>query len=137
MSETDLSKTIPVAISWLAGKTAVQIQWADGHESTYRAEYLRTICPCAECRETHAAPPLFSQPKKPKKLTMVSASVASKVKKKHTAVRSFPVGNYGIGFEWADGHKDGLYTFQFLREMCPSSASPSEDTAETEFASPG
>jgi DUF971 family protein len=30
------------------------------------------------------------------------------------------VGNYAIGFDWSDGHHDGIYAFEYLRDMCPS-----------------
>ena len=28
------------------------------------------------------------------------------------------VGSYAITFEWEDGHHYGIYTWQFLRELC-------------------
>ncbi|HEY1266366.1 MAG TPA: gamma-butyrobetaine hydroxylase-like domain-containing protein [Candidatus Binatia bacterium] len=30
-----------------------------------------------------------------------------------------PVGNYAIMFRWGDGHETGIYTFQYLRSLCP------------------
>jgi len=119
MTENGDKKNIPKDIQWLEGHTAVQIEWADGHVSLYAAEYLRAMCPCAECRGTHDNPPLQAKPKDSKKLLMHSPKAASKARKRVVALRAFPVGNYGIGFKWADGHSDGLYTFALLREMCP------------------
>jgi DUF971 family protein len=29
------------------------------------------------------------------------------------------VGNYAIAFTWADGHDTGIYTFRWLRGLCP------------------
>ena len=116
----------PQDLKWLDGRTSVEIYWSDGHVSLYRAEYLRNMCPCAECRGTHEKPPMFSEPKSPKKLMLHSTSSAAKAKKRTQIMKAFPVGNYGIGFLWADGHKDGLYTFQMLRDMCPSTASENE-----------
>jgi len=31
----------------------------------------------------------------------------------------FKVGNYAIGFKWGDGHDTGIYTFEYLRKICP------------------
>jgi DUF971 family protein len=30
-----------------------------------------------------------------------------------------PVGNYALRFRWSDGHDTGIYTFDFLRRLCP------------------
>jgi len=32
------------------------------------------------------------------------------------------VGNYAIQFQWKDGHNTGIYTFDYLRALCPCSA---------------
>src|ERR1035438_9494129 len=31
----------------------IQIQWADGHKSSYDLSYLRDECPCATCTNAH------------------------------------------------------------------------------------
>jgi len=30
-----------------------------------------------------------------------------------------PVGNYALQFGWSDGHDTGIYTFEYLRKLCP------------------
>ena len=30
-----------------------------------------------------------------------------------------PVGKYAIKFHWNDGHELGIYSWQFLRDVCP------------------
>ena len=30
-----------------------------------------------------------------------------------------PVGNYALQFSWSDGHDTGIYTFDYLRKLCP------------------
>jgi DUF971 family protein len=30
-----------------------------------------------------------------------------------------PVGNYALQFRWSDGHDTGIYTFEYLRKLCP------------------
>ena len=32
-----------------------------------------------------------------------------------------PVGNYALNFRWSDGHSTGIYTFEYLRKICPCS----------------
>jgi DUF971 family protein len=29
------------------------------------------------------------------------------------------VGNYALHFEWSDGHTTGIYSFDYLRRICP------------------
>jgi hypothetical protein len=29
------------------------------------------------------------------------------------------VGNYALAFAWSDGHSTGIYTFEYLRKLCP------------------
>jgi len=29
------------------------------------------------------------------------------------------VGQYALQFEWSDGHRTGIYSFEYLRELCP------------------
>jgi DUF971 family protein len=29
------------------------------------------------------------------------------------------VGQYALQFEWSDGHRTGIYSFERLRQLCP------------------
>jgi DUF971 family protein len=31
------------------------------------------------------------------------------------------VGRYALNFRWSDGHDTGIYSFQYLREVCEAS----------------
>ncbi len=83
------------------------IAWEDGHESYYDPEPLRRACPCAACKgETnvlsHAAP-------LPQNFSPASFEL-----------RGWQyVGGYALQPHWGDGHASGLYTFKYLRELCP------------------
>jgi DUF971 family protein len=94
--------------------TGMDIEWMDGHRSSYSFQYLRDACPCALCNDLRvkenrepgerpkAAPgalPMFTPPPKP--------TVAE------------GVGKYAIRFTWSDGHEHGIYSWDFLREFCP------------------
>ena len=74
------------------GKTAVQI---NGLMATKAPTERNTFGPSVRARSAGRPmrlPRLFSQPKEPKKLTMLSSSVASLVKKNSTASGPFPWG---------------------------------------------
>jgi len=38
------------------------------------------------------------------------------------ALNTEPVGKYALRFHWDDGHGDGDYSWDFLREVCPCAA---------------
>lgn len=117
MNELSQAQTSPLQLRWLDGNTGIGVTWADHHESTYDLTYLRTICPCAACRGAHESPPLSQAPKK--KFNILSDDQA-KTADAPSGVRSVqPVGNYAISFVWTDGHSEGIYSFRYLREMCP------------------
>jgi DUF971 family protein len=33
-----------------------------------------------------------------------------------------PVGRYALNPVWRDGHESGIYSYQYLRELCPCPA---------------
>ncbi len=34
-------------------------------------------------------------------------------------LRAEPVGNYALSLIWSDGHSTGIYTWEYLRDLCP------------------
>ena len=91
--------------------TALSILWDDGHHSIYLYEDLRKHCPCASCdqiRKTTQEKPSF---KRAIPITIDNPDI--------TPISIEPVGRYAIRFYWSDSHSTGIYTFQFLRELCP------------------
>ncbi|NUN14941.1 MAG: DUF971 domain-containing protein [Myxococcales bacterium] len=113
INETQHSMT-PNSIQWLDGKRAVQIAWDDGLTVTFTTEYLRDSCPCAGCKGTHTSPPLSAAPTK--RFNVLSDSEAKRARDGASIQRAFPIGNYAIGFLWNDGHKEGIFSFRYLRE---------------------
>lgn len=87
----------------------LEIVWADGHRSVYPLAGLRHVCPCAECRGGHEA---MSQP-------VPRAALHERPDKTWELRSAFLVGHYALGIAWADGHDSGIYTWTFLRSLCP------------------
>jgi DUF971 family protein len=84
----------------------LQIDWPDGHETSYDFTTLRWLCPCAFCRGEAGMPGwLDSGP------TLTEAQT--------TLTDLQMVGQYAVAPTWADGHHTGYYTFDRLREACP------------------
>jgi len=94
--------------------TGVEIEWKDGHVSSYTFPYLRDACPCALCDEERSK--AGRQPWDPPKLALGTLPMY-KPAAKPTAAE--PVGRYAIKFKWNDGHELGIYSWQFLRDVCP------------------
>jgi DUF971 family protein len=86
------------------GGERVTIRWADAHVSTYEARYLRGRCPCAQCVSETSGVRLVHE-------EHIDPSVAI------AAART--VGNYALHFDWSDGHTTGIYSFDYLRRICP------------------
>ena len=100
-------QTTPTRIN-LKRDEKLEIDWQDGHKSVYTISHLRTMCPCALCREVR-------QEAKPKKslLTILPGNFSQPL----SALSAEMVGNYAIRIEWSDGHGTGIYSFQYLRDL--------------------
>jgi DUF971 family protein len=93
--------------------TGVQIEWTDGHISNYSFPFLRDACPCALCDEERSKSgrePGQQPIPKPGELPMYKPAMK--------ALSAEPVGKYAIKFQWNDGHELGIYSWQWLREIC-------------------
>jgi DUF971 family protein len=94
--------------------TGMEIEWKDGHRSRYSFQFLRDACPCALCEDERGKSglqPGESPAPPPGALPMFKAAA------KPTQVE--PVGKYAIRFTWNDGHMHGIYSWDFLRDVCP------------------
>lgn len=88
----------------------LRITWADGADCTYPLGHLREACPCVQCRGGHANMGAAHDPDDLLKLTPRSSYVLVSMER---------VGNYAIQPVWDDGHSSGIYTWDFLRKLCP------------------
>lgn len=96
----------PDTISGSLERQVIEILWSDGHNSTYDFDYLRWNCPCAFCHGEGGIPGVVNENTvfTPEQTTLVEMA---------------PVGNYAMSLTWADGHSQGIYTFEALRLTCP------------------
>ena len=88
--------------------TALEITWSTGEVISYRSDFLRKYCPCADCAA------LKNKPKKTtSRFNVITATEAEAVNLKKVWV----VGNYALGIQWGDGHNAGIYTYTLLKEL--------------------
>jgi DUF971 family protein len=91
----------------------LEIDWSDGHRSTWNFAWLRNACPCATCiDERKAEGRKAGQPKpKPAALLPMYAPPAK-------PASAHAVGRYALQFNWLDGHSSGIYSWEYLRRNC-------------------
>jgi|SRR5690625_4700143 len=86
----------------------LKLDWNDGHQSVYTLFGLRKNCPCVHCRGGHGNMNTFDR-----SLFFVDAP-------RHFEIEDIKqIGNHAIRIFWSDGHNNGMYQWQTLREMCP------------------
>jgi DUF971 family protein len=94
---------VPTEIRRL-GDQAVRIVWSDGHQSEYPNVYLRDNCPCALCR----------QDSRRTRVPVVGVKAGGLCPE-----RIGIVGRYAVSIQWSDGHDTGIYSYEWLRALCP------------------
>jgi DUF971 family protein len=94
--------------------TGVEIEWRDGHASHYSFTYLRDACPCAMCEEERG-----KSGRRPGDAPKLAPGALPMFKPIAKPVSAEPVGKYAIRFSWNDNHDLGIYSWRFLREICP------------------
>ncbi len=101
---------LPVNLEKADAQT-LKITWDDGESIFYPLNFLRRQCPCASCQEAK----LKTQAPKanPFRILQPHEIIANELELKEAEV----VGRYALNFNWSDGHHEGIYTFDFLREL--------------------
>ncbi len=98
----------PVKIKLEAGNDTLAIEWSDGHHSVYGYRELRDRCPCSTCTGSEG--------------TQATEQTTGKLPMFQTALRPLRaelVGRYALQIFWSDGHSTGIYSFDYLRSICP------------------
>jgi len=98
-----------IAISKSKG---IEVDWKDGHHSSFGTEYLRDWCPCAHCTGAHGTEPR-------KKTTEAAPNPFQMYKPRLKMDVIEPVGSYALRIAWNDGHGSGIYSYDHLRSICP------------------
>jgi len=97
---------IPVPTNVILVGGDVAIVWDDGREDYIPLEKLRRECPCAMCKgERDILGNVYKGPDRP--LTPRAFQLTGHRK----------IGAYALQFDWADGHNDGIYSYETLRRI--------------------
>lgn len=100
----------PTGITLDKPNAVLEIRWNDGVVCRYPLSHLREACPCVECRGGHA---FMGREHDPDDILVL------KPKRSYTIEGIEQIGNYAIQPSWDDGHHTGIYTWDYLRRLCP------------------
>jgi DUF971 family protein len=81
----------------------LRITWADGRVCNYEAAALRRACPCAQCVDEWTG-----------QRTLRPQAISDETEIGDLSI----VGRYALNLRWSDGHETGIYSFQYLRDLC-------------------
>jgi DUF971 family protein len=121
MNQRPFETVEPVHLEWKPDGS-VGIVWDDAHESVYPVVLLREQCPCATCKGTHGPPTTLVVRQSRGGLPIVSGGAAKRVEPSLEVKSVDPVGRYAMRFTWGDGHNSGIYSYRYLRSICPCPA---------------
>ncbi len=86
----------------------LSIQWNDGTTSDLKARYLRSSCPCAACVNEWTGEKMLDESRIPADIK---------------PARMLAVGRYAMAIHWSDGHKTGIYSYEYLKKLDASGQS--------------
>jgi DUF971 family protein len=93
--------TIPTSIELHRKSRTLELAWPDGGRFELSSELLRVYSPSAEVRGHGPGQEVLQTGKKDVAVTDVK-----------------PVGHYALQLVFDDGHDSGIYSWDYLRELC-------------------
>jgi DUF971 family protein len=94
--------------------TGMEIEWKDGHRSSYSFQYLRDACPCALCNEERD-----KTGREPGEAPQAAPGSLPMFKPTAKPVQVERMGRYALRFTWNDKHEHGIYSWDYFRHICP------------------
>jgi DUF971 family protein len=80
----------------------LSISWNDGSVSELSFRFLRSSCPCAACVNEWTGEKMLDDSRIPKDIR---------------PARLVSVGRYAMAIHWSDGHKTGIYSYDYLKKI--------------------
>jgi DUF971 family protein len=99
--------------------------WADGHASHYDFAYLREQCPCALCDDLRQKDERNKNDQQQKNQGLHAPAPALQsaelpmFKPRPGARAAKTVGHYALQIDFTDGHNAGIFSYDYLRTICP------------------
>lgn len=89
-------------------QTELSVDWNDGHKGRHALQLLRRYCPCASCK-------VEAEEREATEMFPILTPGKNQLKSLET------IGNYALRLQWGDGHNTGIYTYDYLRQICECS----------------
>ena len=96
-----MAARVPTGIKLHSGSSVLELNYPGGGDCRLEAEFLRVHSPSAEVRGHGAGQEVLQTGKRKVRLTQVE-----------------PVGNYAVKLTFDDGHDSGIYSWEYLHELC-------------------
>ncbi len=96
-----MGSRVPAGIKLHSGSSVLELNYAGGDDCRLEAEFLRVHSPSAEVRGHGSGRQALQTGKRKVRLTGIE-----------------PVGNYAVKLSFDDGHDSGIYSWDYLRELC-------------------
>ena len=96
-----MSELVPSEICLHQASRTLDLVYPDGTKYTLGCEYLRVYSPSAEVRGHGTGQETLQTGKRMVSITSIEA-----------------VGNYALQLHFSDGHNSGIYSWQYLHELC-------------------
>ena len=93
----------PTSILRVPGEQVLAISWPDGLARKLNLVELRAQCMCARCVDEITGERIVE-------IDGIDPGIAIE--------QMQLVGNYALRIHWSDGHHQGLFTWQHLRQLC-------------------
>ena len=106
-----MAEIFPAGITANRESSELIIEWKDGHISRIPFSLLRNACPCAECRGGHSNMSSTPPP------GVFELEIEDSQRTRLSNIES--VGAYALTPIWEDGHQFGIFTWEYLRALCP------------------
>ena len=107
---SNAESAFPTNIDLNKAEAYLEITWKDGRVCRYPLAHLREACPCVQCRGGHEFMGAAHNPKNILVLKPVRSYAIEQID---------VVGNYAIQPLWDDGHQTGIYSWEYLYNLCP------------------
>ena len=97
----------PANIRAHQAEQVLELVWDESSVDRLPYHYLRSMCPCASCRDEWTGQRILDP-----------ASIRPDLKLEGME----NVGSYAVRFGWNDGHSSGLYTWENLKQLAADRA---------------
>jgi DUF971 family protein len=108
--DKEMANVTPQDITVKRNEKKMIITWSDGKKSELSFDILRESCPCAECGDKRKLNHTDS-------FSQEDIFIPLQDARTYDIENIQPVGNYALNIIWKDGHRFGIYSWEYLRDL--------------------